>query len=70
MIYKSGLCPDSVARNVFQVFQVAGEEEKREKREYINNLIRSKILVQICSNAAWFLKQSMLVFFQVDSNVP
>jgi hypothetical protein len=54
----------------FKVFQVAGEEEKREKREYINNLFRPKILVQICSNAAWFLKQSMLVFFQVDSNVP
>ena len=30
---------------VFQVFQVEGEEEERENREYITNLFRPIILV-------------------------
>jgi hypothetical protein len=33
---------------VFQVFQVVGGEEKRKKREFIDNLFKSIISVYIC----------------------
>jgi hypothetical protein len=33
---------------VFQVFQVVGGEEKREKKEFIDNLFKSIISVYIC----------------------
>ena len=49
---KWGLCPDSVARKVFQVFQVVGGEEERENKECISNLIRSIKLVHICLNVS------------------
>jgi hypothetical protein len=60
---------------VFQVFQVVGGEEKREKREFIDNLFKSIISVYICftcfspskhnhrySNSSWFLMSEDLTW--------